>query len=209
MDFESTASTNSATRAFSPAILPQHARVQLQDFAYDIPPERIAQAPLAERSASRLLTLEGRSGAWTDRMVRDLPQLLQPGDLLVFNDTRVVAARLTGTKPSGGRVEILLERALEACEALVQIKGSKSLLERSEIATAGGPVRLLNVAGVSGACDCRRLALHSSKPMEVCRCRRTSGAVRTRAIANATKASSRVKPALSLRRLRACISIQR
>jgi S-adenosylmethionine:tRNA ribosyltransferase-isomerase len=128
---------------FLDAILPQHARVQLRDFAYDIPPDRVAQAPLAERSASRLLVFEGRSGACVDRMMRDLPQLLLAGDLLIFNDTRVVAARLMGTKASGGRVEILLERALEADQALVQIKGSKSLREGSAIATAGGAVRLL------------------------------------------------------------------
>jgi S-adenosylmethionine:tRNA ribosyltransferase-isomerase len=121
--------------------------MQLQDFAYDIPSERIAQAPLAERSASRLLALEGRTGVWADRMMRDLPQLLLPRDLLIFNDTRVVAARLMGAKASGGRVEILLERALEAHQALVQIRGSRSLLEGSEIATAGGAVRLLERCG--------------------------------------------------------------
>jgi S-adenosylmethionine:tRNA ribosyltransferase-isomerase len=121
--------------------------MQLQDFAYDIPAERIAQTPLAERSASRLLALEGRTGVWADRMMRDLPQLLLPRDLLIFNDTRVVAARLMGAKASGGRVEILLERALEAHQALVQIKGSRSLLAGSEIATKGGPVRLLDRCG--------------------------------------------------------------
>jgi S-adenosylmethionine:tRNA ribosyltransferase-isomerase len=121
--------------------------VQLQDFAYDIPPECIAQAPLAERSASRLLALNGQNGACADRMMRDLPEFLLPGDLLVFNDTRVVAARLTGVKGSGGRVEILLERALEARQALVQIKGSRTLLEGGEIATAGGAVRLLERLG--------------------------------------------------------------
>jgi S-adenosylmethionine:tRNA ribosyltransferase-isomerase len=121
--------------------------VQLQDFSYDIPSERVAQAPLAERSASRLLTLDGRSGVCRDCLVRDLPGLLMPGDLLVFNDTRVVAARLVGSKPSGGRVEILLERALEANQALVQLKGSKALREALEITTAGGAVRLLERCG--------------------------------------------------------------
>jgi S-adenosylmethionine:tRNA ribosyltransferase-isomerase len=121
--------------------------VQLQDFSYDIPAERVAQVPLAERSASRLLTLDGRSGACTDCLIRDLPRLLMPGDLLVFNDTRVVAARLIGSKPSGGRVEILLERALGANEALVQLKGSKALREDLEITTLGGTVRLLERCG--------------------------------------------------------------
>lgn len=117
--------------------------MQLQDFSYEILPDRVAQAPLAERSAGRLLTLDGRNGVCRDCMIRDLPGLLMPGDLLVFNDTRVVAARLMGSKPSGGRVEILLERALEANQALVQIKGSKALREGLKIATAGGAMRLL------------------------------------------------------------------
>jgi S-adenosylmethionine:tRNA ribosyltransferase-isomerase len=80
-------------------------------------------------------------------MIRDLPGLLMAGDLLIFNDTRVVAARLMGLKPSGGRVEILLERALEANQALVQLKGSKALHETLEIRTAGGAVRLMERCG--------------------------------------------------------------
>jgi S-adenosylmethionine:tRNA ribosyltransferase-isomerase len=117
--------------------------VQLQDFAYDIPAERVAQTPLAERSASRLLTLEGRKGICQDRKIRDLPGLLLPGDLLVFNDTRVVAARLIGSKPAGGRVEVLLERALESNQAWVQLKRSKALREGLSIQTMGGLIRLL------------------------------------------------------------------
>jgi S-adenosylmethionine:tRNA ribosyltransferase-isomerase len=128
-------------------ILPQHARVQLQDFAYDVPPDRVAQVPLAERSASRLLVLDGRTGLVADRTMRDLPTLLLTGDLLVFNDTRVVAARLAGVKASGGRVEILLERALEDDQALVQIKSGKSLLAGVEVSTAAGAVRLLERCG--------------------------------------------------------------
>jgi S-adenosylmethionine:tRNA ribosyltransferase-isomerase len=128
-------------------ILPQHVCVQLQDFFYHIPSERVAQAPLAQRSASRLLALDGRSGAFRDCMIRDLPALLMPGDLLVFNDTRVVAARLKGSKPSGGHVEILLERPLAANQALVQLKGSKALREDLEITTAGGAIRLLERCG--------------------------------------------------------------
>jgi S-adenosylmethionine:tRNA ribosyltransferase-isomerase len=116
--------------------------VQLQDFAYDIPPDRVAQMPLTERADSRLLTLDGGNGACRDRMIRDLPEILMPGDLLVFNDTRVVAARLMGTKKSGGRVEILLERALDGKQALVQLKGAKSLKANLAITTAGGNVSL-------------------------------------------------------------------
>lgn len=132
---------------FLEAILPQHAHVQLHDFAYDIPPDLVAQTPLAERSASRLLALEGLTGACSDRMMHDLPGLLRPGDLLVFNDTRVVAARLMGSKPTGGAVEILLERALGGNQALVQLKGSKAVREGLEITTAGGAVRILERDG--------------------------------------------------------------
>jgi S-adenosylmethionine:tRNA ribosyltransferase-isomerase len=117
--------------------------VRRQDFAYDLPEELIAQAPLAERSASRMLVLDGPSGALSDRAVRDLPEYLQRGDLLVLNDTRVVAARLVGAKPTGGRVEILLERGLAGREALAQLAASKPLRAGLEIETPGGTVRVL------------------------------------------------------------------
>ena len=113
------------------------------DFAYELPEELIAQTPLAERSASRLLTLDGSTGALADRSIRDFPGLLREGDLLVFNDTRVVAARLVGFKPSGGRVEIFLERAAGERHALVQLRASKPIREELEIATEGGPVRVV------------------------------------------------------------------
>ncbi|QDX82631.1 tRNA preQ1(34) S-adenosylmethionine ribosyltransferase-isomerase QueA [Denitratisoma sp. DHT3] len=109
----------------------------LDDFDYPLPPERIAQAPLAERAASRLLVMEGRR--LRDRAIRDLPDLLLPGDLLVMNDTRVIHARLLGRKigavpegnPAevnlGGAVEVLLERPLaDATEVLAQVRASKS-----------------------------------------------------------------------------------
>ncbi len=118
-----------------------------QDFAYELPPELIAQVPLAERSASRMLVLDPATHAPTDRGVRDLPSYLQAGDLLVFNDTRVVAARLFGTKPSGGRVEILLERALGENTALAQLSASKAIREGLSVTTAGGPVRVLGRDG--------------------------------------------------------------
>ncbi len=114
-----------------------------RDFHYELPPELIAQEPLAQRSASRLLTLDGTNGAYADRAVRDLPALLHPGDLLVLNDTRVVPARLAGTKPSGGRVELLLERALDEGRALVQMRSSKAIRPGVAIATRGGDVRVL------------------------------------------------------------------
>jgi S-adenosylmethionine:tRNA ribosyltransferase-isomerase len=117
--------------------------VRRQDFAYSLPAELIAQHPLAERSGSRLLLVDGASGALSDHMMRELPQLLQPHDLLVLNDTRVVPARLLGSKPSGGRVEIFLERALAGTEALAQLSASKPVRAGLEINTAGGTVTVL------------------------------------------------------------------
>lgn len=96
------------------------------DFNYDLPRELIAQVPLAQRSASRLLVLPPAPATAQDRMIRDLPELLQPGDLLVFNDTRVLPARLFGRKESGGRVEVLIERVLPGNEARAQLGVSKS-----------------------------------------------------------------------------------
>ena len=113
------------------------------DFAYDLPPELIAQAPLPERSAGRMLVLDRETGAVSDRRVRELPAFLDPGDLLVLNDTRVVAARVFGTKPSGGRVEILLERSVGEREALVQLRASKPVRDGLEISTPGGIVQAL------------------------------------------------------------------
>jgi S-adenosylmethionine:tRNA ribosyltransferase-isomerase len=113
--------------------------VLLSDFAFELPAELIAQAPLAERSASRLLVLDRQSGL-QDRTMRDFPDLLDPGDLLVFNDTRVIAARVMGAKPTGGRVEVFLERILADGSALVQLRAGKPIRVGLEIATAGGPV---------------------------------------------------------------------
>ena len=117
------------------------------DFTFDLPPELIAQAPLPERSASRLLSVDGATGAIDDRHFSDLPQLLQPGDLLVFNDTRVVAARVFGTKPSGGRVEIFLERPVAERRALVQMRASKAIQPGLEVRTEGGAVRVIERQG--------------------------------------------------------------
>ncbi len=96
----------------------------LDDFDYHLPPELIAQCPLAERSASRLLVLE--NGQLQDRVFADLPTLVNPGDLLVFNDTRVIHARLFGMKDTGGHVEVLVERPIGPHEALAQVRASKS-----------------------------------------------------------------------------------
>ena len=95
------------------------------DFHFDLPPELIAQAPLAERSGSRLLLADAASRRIEDRRFTELPELLRAGDLLVFNDTRVLPARLFGRKASGGAVEILIERVTGTHEALAQLGVSK------------------------------------------------------------------------------------
>ncbi|MDE2075838.1 MAG: tRNA preQ1(34) S-adenosylmethionine ribosyltransferase-isomerase QueA [Burkholderiales bacterium] len=96
----------------------------LSDFDFELPPELIAQHPAAERSASRLL--DGRGPTPIDRIFRDLPGLLNPGDLLVFNNTRVIKARLYGQKQSGGAVEALIERVLPDNEVWAHMRSSKS-----------------------------------------------------------------------------------
>ena len=96
----------------------------LDDFDFDLPPELIAQHPASERSASRLLHVD--RATLRDRQFIDLPQLINPGDLLVFNDTRVIRARLYGQKDSGGKVEVMIERIVDARHAVAQIRASKS-----------------------------------------------------------------------------------
>lgn len=99
--------------------------MQRSDFSFDLPAELIAQVPLPERAASRLLHLDA-AGAIADRRFRDLADLLRPGDLLVLNDTRVIPARLLGRKASGGRVEVLVERLLGPHRVLAQVRASKT-----------------------------------------------------------------------------------
>ena len=96
----------------------------LADFDFALPPELVAQYPAAERSASRLL--DGRGALPVDSRFRELPSLLNAGDLLVFNDTRVIKARLYGRKASGGAVEALIERVLPNREVLAHLRASKS-----------------------------------------------------------------------------------
>lgn len=100
--------------------------MQRTDFQYDLPESLIAQRPAAERRGSRLLLLDGASGEVDDRQFSDLPGLLRPGDLLVFNDTRVIPARLFGQKESGGRVEVLVERITGENKVLAHVRASKS-----------------------------------------------------------------------------------
>ena len=101
------------------------------DFDYQLPEELIAQHPATQRTASRLLHLDGRTGRLQDRQFVDLADLVRRGDLLVFNDTRVIKARLHGRKDTGGGVEVLVERVLPAdhglqCVALAHLRASKS-----------------------------------------------------------------------------------
>jgi S-adenosylmethionine:tRNA ribosyltransferase-isomerase len=116
---------------------PRHpaSTLTVDDFDYELPGELIAQRPVPERSASRLLRL-ARHGV-SDHAFGELPELLAPGDLLVVNDTRVVKARLFGVKDTGGRVEVLIERVLEPNEALAQVRASHPPHPRGRLRLAG------------------------------------------------------------------------
>ena len=108
----------------------------LGDFDFALPPELIAQHPAAQRSGSRLL--DGTAAQPVDRVFRDLPSQIAPGDLLVFNDTRVVKARLYGEKPSGGKAELLIERVLGGHDVAAQMKVSKKPPIGTTLAMQGG-----------------------------------------------------------------------
>jgi S-adenosylmethionine:tRNA ribosyltransferase-isomerase len=112
----------------------------LSDFDFALPADLIAQHPASERSAARLLDATGPIPA--DRGVRDLPGLLRAGDLMVFNDTRVIKARLLGSKASGGAVEALVERVLPGHEVLAHVRASKS-------PRAGSRIRFVDATGAS------------------------------------------------------------
>ncbi len=114
----------------------------LGDFDFALPPELIAQHPAPERSASRLL--DGTAAAPADRIFRDLPQRLDAGDLLVFNDTKVVKARLFGEKPTGGQVELLIERVLGQRQVVAHMKVSKKPPAGTVLLMQGGFTATLN-----------------------------------------------------------------
>jgi S-adenosylmethionine:tRNA ribosyltransferase-isomerase len=114
----------------------QDRRFTLSDFDYALPPELIAQSPASTRSGSRLLDVEGDS--LNDRRFVDLPSLLRAGDLAILNDTRVIRARAYGTKPSGGHVEMLIERIVADDEAWVQLKASHLPKPGGTVAFGGG-----------------------------------------------------------------------
>jgi len=108
----------------------------LTDFDFDLPPERVAQHPTAERTAARLL--DGTTASPSDRIFRELPGLLQPGDLLVFNNTQVIKARLFGEKPTGGKVELLIERVLAGNQVAAHMRVSKKPEVGATIRLSGG-----------------------------------------------------------------------
>jgi len=112
--------------------------MQRSDFRFQLPPELIAQRPLPERAGSRLLVLDGPTGVSSDRLFRDLPRLLAPGDLLVFNDTRVLPARLHAHKETGGRVEVLVERVLGARSAVAHLRASRTPRPDTALVLPGG-----------------------------------------------------------------------
>jgi S-adenosylmethionine:tRNA ribosyltransferase-isomerase len=128
--------------------------MRLDDFDYDLPDELIAQTPSAQRAASRLLYLDGPNGRYADARFQDLPGFLAAGDLLVFNDTRVIKARLFGTRDSGGRVEFLLERICDGGHALAHGRASNPI--RAGTAVDIGDGETVRVVGRDG--DLYRIA---------------------------------------------------
>lgn len=112
--------------------------MRVADFHFDLPDDLIARHPLAERRSSRLLVLDGESGALAHRQFADLLDYLRPGDLMVFNDTRVIPARLFGQKASGGKLEVLVERVLDSHRVLAHVRSSKSPKPGSLIHIEGG-----------------------------------------------------------------------
>jgi len=112
--------------------------MQVKDFHFELPEELIASFPLEQRSASRLLSVNGESGELNHGTFTDVLDLIQPGDLMVFNDTRVIPARLFGTKESGGKVEVLVERVLDDKRALTHVRSSRSPKPGTKLILEGG-----------------------------------------------------------------------
>ena len=128
---------------------PDHLRntMKTRDFSFELPDELIARYPMAERSASRLLSLDGETGQLGHHVFKDLLQMLEPGDLLVFNNTRVIPARLFGEKDSGGKLEALIERITGEHEALAHVRSSRSPKPGSRIQLGGVDVEVLEREG--------------------------------------------------------------
>lgn len=121
--------------------------MKVSDFTFDLPDRLIARYPAEQRTASRLLHLDARTGNVSHGHFYDLPTFLQSGDLMVFNNTRVIPARLFGEKETGGKIEILLERVTSEFDALAQIRASKSPKPGSLIHVAGVPIKVLEKSG--------------------------------------------------------------
>lgn len=122
--------------------------MKTSDFSFELPDELIARYPVAERSASRLLALDPDTGRLSDHIFRDIEGMLEEGDLLVFNNTRVIPARLFGEKLSGGRLEALVERVLDEHDVLAHLRSSRSPKPGQQIRL--GDV-LVDVIGREGA----------------------------------------------------------
>jgi S-adenosylmethionine:tRNA ribosyltransferase-isomerase len=121
--------------------------MKLSEFDYILPEERIARYPTPNRRDSRLLVLDGPTGAINDSYFKDLLALIRPNDCLVFNDTKVIPARIFGHKTTGGRVEILIERLRSTHEALCHVKGSKGLKDGASIHFEGAQATVLGREG--------------------------------------------------------------
>ena len=130
--------------------------MQLRDFSYDLPPDLIAQTPPATRSGGRMLVVAPDVSGFRDAQVVDLPGELRAGDLLVLNDTRVIRARLHGTKDSGGKIEAMIERVLDSRQALAQIRASKTPKPGGRLAFgANGALRASNRRRCTSCCRAR------------------------------------------------------
>jgi len=145
--------------------------LSIDDFDYELPPELIAQHPGETRAGSRLLRVS--AGSISDARFSELPQLLSPGDLLVFNDTKVIKARLFGKKETGGHIEVLIERVLSEHEALAQVHAGRAAKPGSMLRLAGGlDVRVLGRVGEfyhlrfpEGTSVLEQLERHGSVPL--------------------------------------------
>lgn len=112
--------------------------MQVADFHFDLPEHLIAKSPKSERSSSRLMAVDGNSGDINDKTFADIIELVEPGDLMIFNNTRVIPARLFGQKTTGGKVEILVERILSENSVLAHVRANKSPKPGTEIQFEGG-----------------------------------------------------------------------
>jgi len=111
--------------------------MRVADFSFDLPDELIARFPKQDRTSSRLLTLDGPTGNVEHKVFSDLLDLVNEGDLLVFNNTRVIPARMFGQKASGGKVEVLVERVVDEHRVLAHVRASKSLKPGNEVILEG------------------------------------------------------------------------